>query len=501
MRFFLVFNFFFFLGIHSILGQLSVPKFFTDNMVLQRDKAVHLWGKGNPDTFLKVQFGEETVTARVGQDSNWSILLKKRRANPNPQSILITHRQQKIMLANILIGDVWLCIGQSNMEWPMEKEMHFEKEVKKANRPLLRFYNPSYAGKSIYNEIFTDSVLRLLGKKDFYMGKWQVSDSNSVRKMSAVGYYFAKELLEKKHVPIGLINMAIGEAPIETFVAVKAMENHPKFTRKAKGNWLTNEELPVWIRERGHQNVGKIPVIHHDELGPNHAFKPGFAFAAGIEPMAQMPIKGILWYQGESNAQEPERVYEYAELQKSMIEDYRKQWKQHEMPFYWAQLSSIDSSRYKSRYWPQFRNKQRKLLEEIDYGGMAVTSDIGAKNDVHPTNKKDVGNRLARWALNNVYSHGIMPSGPLPYSAVYKDGKVVVSYEYSDGLTSSDGKPLRGFSLDGKNSVKADIQKDKIVIPTVRKPKFLYYAWRPWSDANLVNVEKLPASTFKLKVE
>ena len=217
--------------------------------------------------------------------------------------------------------------------------------------------------------------------------------------------------------------------------------------------------------------------------------------------MAQMPIKGILWYQGESNAQEPERVYEYAELQKSMIEDYRKQWKQHEMPFYWAQLSSIDSSRYKSRYWPQFRNKQRKLLEEIDYGGMAVTSDIGAKNDVHPTNKKDVGNRLARWALNNVYSHGIMPSGPLPYSAVYKDGKVVVSYEYSDGLTSSDGKPLRGFSLDGKNSVKADIQKDKIVIPTVRKPKFLYYAWRPWSDANLVNVEKLPASTFKLKVE
>ncbi|MFC4094568.1 sialate O-acetylesterase [Euzebyella saccharophila] len=501
MRFFFGCAFFFFLGIHQILGQLNVPKIFTDNMVLQRDKPIHLWGKGSLNTSLKVQFGKETVTTRVNQDSTWSILLKERRANSTPQSIEITDGVDKIILSNILIGDIWICIGQSNMEWPMEKEEHLKEELSNAQQPLLRFYNPIYAGKGIYNEVFTDSVLQLLNKKSFFQGSWAVSDSSSIKKMSAVGYYFAKRILEEEHVPIGLVNMSIGGAPIETFVGVKAMKNSPQFIRKAKGNWLTNEELPVWIRERGDKNVGKIPVINQDELGSNHAFKPGFAFSAGIEPMLQMPIQGILWYQGESNAQELERVYEYAELQKLLIEDYRKQWKQPKMPFYWVQLSSIDTLKYKSHYWPEFRNEQRKLLEEIDNSGMVVTSDIGAKNDVHPTNKKDVGKRLARWALKNTYGHGIIPSGPLPYSADFKDGKVVISYEYGDGLTTSDGKSLRGFSLDGKSPVKTYINKDKIVVPTVRKPKFLYYAWQPWTDANLVNFENLPASTFKIKVE
>ncbi len=394
VKFFLGITLSFVFGIHLMAAQLSLPDIFTDDMVLQRNEPIHFWGKGIPDTSLEVLFESEVQKTRIRKDSTWSILFKKREANSIPESVQITSDKETIRLSNVLVGDVWLCIGQSNMEFPMQNEKHFEEEKKKADRPQLRFYNASFAGKDIYNETFTDSVLRLLNKKKFYNGKWAISDSNSIKQMSAVGYYFGKRILESEHIPIGLINMAIGGAPIETFIGRDTMGKNSGFSQKVKGNWLINEALPVWIRERGRQNVSEASVIYQDDLGANHAYKPGFAYSAGIEPLFQMPIKGILWYQGESNAQESQRVTEYGELQKLMVQEYRQQWKQPELPFYWVQLSSIDTATYKSGYWPEFRNEQRKLLETIPHGGMAVTSDIGAENDVHPTNKRAVGNRL-----------------------------------------------------------------------------------------------------------
>lgn len=501
MRYFLGCTFFFALGIHIMVAQLSLPKIFTNNMVVQRDKPIHIWGKGIPNTSLEVQFGSEIVSTTVRQDSTWNILFKDRKANSKPQFIQIENEQQKIILSNVLIGDIWLCLGQSNMEWPMEKEMHFETEVKNANQPSLRFYNPTYAGKDIYNESFTDSVLTLLNTKSFYSGKWAVSDSTTVKQMSAVGYYFGKQILSKENITIGLINLAIGGAPIETFVRIEAMKEHNAFSEKVNENWLVNDALPVWIRERGRQNVGKIQLIHQNELGPNHAFKPGFAFAAGIEPILQMPIKGIVWYQGESNAQELERVNEYAELQKLMIEDYRAQWKQPKLPFYWVQLSSIDTARYNSKLWPEFRNQQRLLLDDVEYGGMVVTSDIGAKDDVHPTNKKDVGQRLARWALNKTYDKNLLPSGPLPKEAIFKDGKVTITFDYiAKGLRTADGKMVLGFSLDGKHEIQANLKENTVEISSLIKPEFVYFGWQPFSTGNLVNSVSLPASTFRIKI-
>lgn len=501
MKLFLRFTFFLFLGSHLIFSQLSLPNIFTDDMVFQRDEPIHFWGNGIPDTSLEVLFAGETKKTQIRKDSTWSILFKKRKANAEPQSVQVTNGGETIKLSNILIGDVWLCIGQSNMAFPMQNEMHFKEEQKKADRPLLRFYNATYAGKGIYNEMFTDSVLRLLNKKDFYKGKWAVSDSASIRQMSAVGYYFGKRLLEHEQIPIGLVHMALGGAPIETFIGLDAMENNLRFSQKVKGNWLVNEALPLWIRQRGQQNLGDASVIYRDDLGPNHAYKPGFAYSAGIEPLFQTPIKGILWYQGESNAQEPERVIEYGALQKLMLQEYRKQWEQPELPFYWVQLSSIDTANYKSHYWPEFRNDQRKLLDEIKHGGMAVTSDIGVKNDVHPTNKKEVGNRLARWALNKTYGEEIVPSGPIPTAATFKNGKIAIDFKYiAKGLKTSDDKEIKGFSLDGKHEVAAVLKGSTVEIISRKKPGWVYYGWQPYSKANLVNSEGLPASTFKIQL-
>lgn len=333
------------------VAQLRVAKIFSDNMVLQRDKPMHIWGKASPEKTVVVQFGRQTKKTTAKNDSTWSATFAKRGATAYPLS------------------------------------------------------------------------------------------------------------------------------------------------------WLENTALPEWTRERGKQNVGNNPAGFKDDLGLNHAYKPGFAYESGVKPLLSFPIKGELWYQGESNSLEKERVEEYRGLLHLLIDDYRKGWKQPALPFYWVQLSSVDTTSYQSQYWPQFRDEQRKLLNEVKNGGMAVCSDIGFKDNVHPTNKKDVGERLARWALQREYGEDIVPSGPLPLRAVHDNGKITVSFSYQNGLQTADGKALRGFSLDGTNELTATIQGDKITIGSADKPAFVYYGWKPFCDANLVNAAGLPASTFKMGVK
>jgi sialate O-acetylesterase len=479
-------------------AQLKVAKIFSDNMILQREKPIHIWGKGMPGERVTVTFANEKRTVTVQNDSGWTIIFKAQKANAQPQSVLISSGNEKIEIKNILIGDVWLCIGQSNMEFPVSREMHYKEEVPNSQQPLLRLFNPVYAGKNTFNVSFTDSIIQNLTAENFYKGQWQTCDSNSFKLMSAVGYYFGKQIANEIKVPVGLVNIAIGGAPLETFISSTTLKSSREFSKKINGDWLANEALPVWARERGKQNTGGLKNIPNDEYGNNHSFKPGFAYESGIAPILNMPVKGILCYQGESNAQETARVNEYGALSALMVADYRAKWKQPDLPFYYVQLSSIDTVKYKSQLWPQFRDEQRSMLNLIPYSGMAVCSDIGFKNDVHPTNKKDVGERLARWALNKTYHVNIIPSGPLPLQAKYKDGKIIITFEYTgNDLLSADGKSLKGFSTDGINDCEVYIQNKAVK----EKPSFIFYGWKSFTDANLVNSEKLPASTFKLKVK
>jgi sialate O-acetylesterase len=259
--------------------------------------------------------------------------------------------------------------------------------------------------------------------------------------------------------------------------------------------------LPIWVRERGTQNIGSVSSVISDDLGKNHAYKPGFAYNAGIASLTRFPIKGFICYQGESNAQELDRVYEYGELTQLMVNDFRKKWKASKLPYYFVQLSSKDTVKYKSEYWPQFRDQQRILNEHLPYSGMAVSSDLGFKNDVHPTNKKEVGIRLARWALFKTYKMELIPSGPVPIKAIFRNGTVIISFNYlAKGLQTSDGLALKGFSLDGVNDVIANIEHKAVLIKCKEKPEYVYYGWKPFTDANLINSENLPASTFKIHV-
>ncbi|WP_291403654.1 sialate O-acetylesterase [Daejeonella sp.] len=483
-------------------AQVKLAKIFSNNMVLQQNEPIRIWGKGTPGETILVDFANEKQSFKVNQDSSWLVSFKSQKFNTKGQSLKVQSTGQKIELQNILIGDVWLCIGQSNMEWPMMREMHYKSEIKESNQANLRFYNPSYAGKNTYNIPFSDSIIKKLNPHDFYQGEWQISDSNTFKAMSAVGYYFGKRINQETGIPIGLINISIGGAPLETFISLNALKNDPQFADKTKGNWLENKSLPEWTKERGRQNTTGKKNIPSDEIGPNHPFKTGFAFQSGIEPIINMPIKGILNYQGESNAQEIERVNEYATLSALMVKNYRELWKNPKMPYYFVQLSSIDTLQYKGHLWPQFRDEQRKTLQMIPNSGMAVSSDIGAKNDVHPTNKKDVGARLAQWALAKTYGKKIIHAGPMPLNAKYKNGSLIITFENPGAfLSTSDDQSPRGFSIDGKNEIDAKILKNRVIIPLSEKPKHVFYAWKPFTDANLINSEKLPASTFKLKIQ
>ena len=478
-------------------AQLRLAGVFSSGMVLPADVPIPVWGSGVPGKKVSARMADKEAHALVAEDSTWHLLLPLGKASDRPVKLSVSMGEETVTCQDILLGDVWLCIGQSNMEWPVSKEMHWKAEIQNARQPLIRIMNPPPAGRNVYGTPFNDSLLDRLTIQRFYgWDGWRQCDSLTLPAMSAVAYYFAKRLVQDIHRPIGLINLSIGGAPLESFIGLDAMRGHSRFRSKTEGDWLTNDSLPVWVRERGRQNLGDSNARYSDDLGPNHAFKPGFAYASGIVPLAPFPVKGVLVYQGESNAEEWARVVEYGELFKLLVDEYRTLWKNPRLPCYWVQLSSIERV-----YWPMFRDVQRRLLDEVNHGGMAVTSDIGSRNDVHPRDKKTVGERLALWALQETYGRDIEASGPLPRKARYRKGKLVVAFTHAKGgLATSDGTPPSAFSIDGASDAPAYIIGRRVIIPSAPKTDFIFYGWKPYSDANLINRSGLPASTFKIPV-
>lgn len=477
-------------------GQLKTAPEWMDHMVLQRGKPISIKGKAAPGQTVRLSFAGQSASARSGADSSWSIPLRPLTARTQPSDMKISAGRERLVLKDILVGDVWLCLGQSNMEFPMRSEDHYAEARRSLTGSLIRWYNPQYVGKGIYNQLFSPEQSQQIDSGLFYTGAWQRGDTSSLASMSAVAYYFADKVTQQTGVPIGLVHLAIGGAPLETFIPEAALLADSTFARKARGNWLQNPDLPDWSRERGRQNRGNDT----NAQGPAHGYKPGFAFEKGLRGWTDIPVAGVLFYQGETNAQEPARVAEYGRLFGVMLEAYRSYWP--DAPCYYVQLSSIDSMQYRSQLWPQFRDMQRQMMHNIPRTGMAVSSDAGARNDVHPTNKQSVGQRLAAWALYDYYGKKeIVPSGPLAEKAVYRDGKVKIYFTWAEGMKTAGGAWLKGFSLDGKNPAEAVISGNTVEIASSGRPAFVYYGWQPFTEANLVNAAGLPASTFRLRIE
>ena len=461
--------------------------------MFQREKPIRIVGKGIPGKKITLHFAsQDQFITEVQKDSTWVFSLPSQKYTSTQFDFTVSDESQHKSIKNILIGDLWICMGQSNMEFPLSNDLNFQADRAIEFNPYIRIYNPTYVGKDYYGKPFSDSMKQRLATGDYYEGGWELADLKASARMSAIGYYFGKKIQLETDIPIGIINISVGGSPIEAWMNPETLNNKVEFKNKSTNPWITNEQLPVWVRQRAIENIGNTDQVH--------GFRPGYIFKTGISPMMKFSIKGILWYQGESNAQELDRVNEYAELMKMMVADYRKGWKEKKLPFYFVQLSSIDTLKYKSHFWPLFRSNQLKAHQQIKYSGLVVSSDVGDKDNVHPRDKRTVAERLSLWALNDVYKKNTVVSGPIPTKAYFQKNKVVVKFDYSDELHAADGKSIRGFSLNGVDQVDASIKKNKIYIDVKSRPHLVYYSYKSYSDANLVNRQGLPAANFILNV-
>lgn len=462
-------------------------------MVLQGGRPMVIFGTGTPGKKLSLQCSDfYRSTTLVKSDSSWCFTIPSQKYSSHPFDIVLSDGIQNRAIKNILIGDVWLCAGQSNMEFPLSGDKYFAGSKSLQPNPALRIFNPQYVGKDFYGRPFSDSMKSRLQAGNLYEGSWQLADSITSANMSAIGYYFANIIQSETDIPIGIINMAVGGSPIESWINKASLSSNDSFQNKVANSWMDNEALPVWIRQRAIENIGKTNL--------SHPFKPGFIYDHGILPLMQHSIKGILWYQGESNAQELNRVNEYVGLMKMLVADYRKGWNSPALPFYFVQLSSIDTVKYKSQFWPLFRGYQLLAHQQIKHTGIVVSSDIGDKDNVHPMDKRTVAERLSRWALHDLYGKNILVSGPMPIRGYHRKNQLVIQFKYADGLRTADKKKVRGFSLNGIDPIQADIHKNEIRLKTNKPPELVYYAYKPYADANLVNNEGLPTIPFVIKI-
>lgn len=490
---------------------LSLPQVFGSHMVLQAGAVIPVWGRASPAKEVHVTFGGDSQVVKADRRGDWRLQMPACTATSTPRNLLIESAGERIQFTDVLVGEVWVCAGQSNMEWMLAQSASGGDELAAADHAEIRLLNlPGGARGS--SGSYAPMHLARLTPETFCEGEWKVASAESARSFSAVAWYFGRRLQAELKVPVGLICPAAGGTPTESWIPVDALADDPELKELVFGNWLDNERLGEFCRVRGQQNLlaaiqagEPVPADRH---GPNHSFKPGFMWSAGIEPLIPYAIRGVIWYQGESNAETPGRVREHGRLFPLLINQWRDRWGQGDFPFLYVQLPALNRSE-----WPWFRAGQRRSLSQLSNVGMAITIDTGHPSNVHPTSKKPVGQRLAKWALGTTYelkTHAIF-SGPLLEVAEREGDSMVVSFKHvGEGLKSSDERPLRHFEICGDNGVfhpgtAEIISKSSVAVssPLVAEPRDVRYGWLPFPNppVNLFNSANLPASPFSSEDE
>jgi arylsulfatase A-like enzyme len=485
---------------------LKLPQVFSSHMVLQADAELPVWGYAEAGSKVSITLGEETQSATTNRHGNWQVRFPSRPASTIPIELKVECGDDQIVLNDILVGEVWVCAGQSNMEWMLTQSANGKDELASADHTHLRLLHLAGGARGSSGS-YTSQHLSRLTPKTYCEGEWKVASADSGREFSAVGWYFGRHLQQQLKVPVGLICPAVGGTPTEACIPRLALGRDPDLRGLVAGNWLDNPRLGEFCRTRGQQNlIAAIQAgesIPGDEFGPNHSFKPAFMWDAGIKPLIPFAIRGAIWYQGESNAETPARVREHNRLFPLLVNQWRARWGQGDFPFLYVQLPALNLPE-----WPLFRDGQRRMLSQLNNVGMAITIDTGHPSNVHPTLKKPVGERLAKWALGTTYKSKSPTtfSGPLLDVAEREGDSLVVSFNHvGDGLKSSDEKPLRHFEICGKDGVFypatakiIGINTVAVSSPKVPEPHDARYAWLPYPNpaVNLFSSAGLPASPF-----
>lgn len=468
-------------------GGLQMPMTYTDRMVLQRDCPLPIRGTADANAWIKVSIAGQEKTVKTGSDGRWQVTLAPLSAG-GPYTLTVTDGKNTLSYKDVLAGEVWLCSGQSNMEFMMNAATTASKDIPAANDDRLRLFDMK--GRWLTHAVeWPASVLDSLNHLQYYTStRWENATPETVGNFSAIAYYFGKMLRDSLQVPVGLICNAVGGSPTEAWIDRSSLEyRFPAILRQ----WTDNDFIQDWVRGRAALNIKKSTYKQQ-----RHPYEPCYLYEAGIRPLESFPIKGGIWYQGESNAH---NFTAHEKLFRLLVDSWRKNWNNEQLPFYYVQLSGINRPS-----WPWFRDSQRKMMNQIQATGMAVSHDHGDSLDVHPRNKKPIGERLGYWALNRTYDHKqVVPSGPLFRSVEFHDGAAYLSFDYGEGLHSSDGQPLRTFEvaeIDGLfEPAIAEVEGNRLKVYSkdIKNPRYVRYGWQPFTRANLVNEAGLPASTFR----
>jgi sialate O-acetylesterase len=485
-------------------AEVKLPALFTDHMVLQRDQPNRVWGWAKEGDTVTVSIAGQKHESKADDQGRWEVKLEPLSAGGPHQ--LVVEGGNKLTIGDVLVGEVWICSGQSNMQFSVANSTDGDLEVKAAKFSRIRLITVPQVGTQ--------------EPQDDFKGAWSVCSPETVGDFSGVGFFFGRQIHKTLDVPVGLIDDSWGGSACEAWIPLARLQADPHY-QTMLGNWekmaktydhekaMNNHktQLARWqaaakeARQAG-KPAPQRPRPPVNQLTGNH--RPANIYNGVLHPTIGYGIRGAIWYQGESNAG---RAYEYRDLFPLMIQTWRDEWKQGDFPFYWVQLADFMAEKAEpaESTWAELREAQTMTMSRLPNTGQAVIVDLGEANDIHPRNKQEVGRRLARWALAKDYGVKVAYESPLYKSLEVQGGKAVVTLDHvGAGLRTFDVADVRGFAIAGADkkfvSAKAKILgSDKIEVSSdqVSEPVAVRYAWADNPICNLGTKEGLAVTPFR----
>lgn len=495
-------------AIPSLASQLSLPSIFSDHMVLQHNHILPVWGKADPTTKISVSFAGQQKRTEADKNGNWRVSLEPVQASSEPRSLTITSKlgdeETEIKFTDVLVGEVWLCSGQSNMEWSMLRSENPKAAIAAADYPEIRLYHtPRRQSESPVEQIDAD---------------WKVCTPDTVKDFSAVAYYFGRKLHKDLDVPVGLLQSAWGGTRIEPwtppsgFKRIESLKDihqqvqktlpSSSFYKKAMNGYLAN--MQQWSADaqtavKNNSYVAAPPEFPQELILSGNHQTPTKLYNGMLHAHIPYAIRGAIWYQGESNHKEGML---YVDKTRALLNGWRNHWS-YEFPFYFVQIAPYQYGDEASDILPIFWEANNEIIKTIPRTGMAIVNDHTTLNNIHPPNKEVPGTRLALLALANEYGIDVVSTGPTFKSLQVKDDSLLLTFDSAEGLTTRDGKSPDWFEIAGKDRVfeiaDATISNNTITLRSdkVSKPLAVRFAWHKTATPNLMNGAGLPASTFR----
>lgn len=479
----------------SAQAAITLPAVFSDHMVLQSGKPVPVWGTADANAEVTVVIGSQKKTVKADASGQWSLKLDALIASAEPQTLTIGDKT----INDVLVGEVWLGSGQSNMAMTVQSAKDYAASQTAANVPLIR--------------MFTEGSAAAAKAESQGKGSWVICSPETVGRFSATAYFFGRNVYDVLKQPVGLINSSVGGTPIESWISHEAQqasaELKPFFEAlkqedaafdEAKVKAVYDRQVAKWAEAvKQAKAEGKpAPRKPRDPIETRkRKGNVGGLFNGKISPLIPYAIRGAIWYQGEANTNGPKPPFYQAQLT-LLAKDWRTRWND-EFPFAWVQLPNFTKP---GEGWPIVREQMLNALSTIPNSGMAITLDIGEAKNIHPANKQEVGRRLAQWALGAVYHKDVADtSGPLIDKATVKGGALVLTFTHAKGLNAKGD--LTEFEIAGADgqwqAADAKIEGETVVVSckAVAEPKQVRYAWKDNPVASLFNGAGIPASPFR----